>query len=58
MNLDPVGDRLHGEGFQVPRTTTQEALLVVDDGLRYVEKGASTLLDRMDQPARRLDLLR
>ena len=55
--LDAVGDLLHLEGLDRLGPLVEEVLLVGDDRLGDLEQGAPALLDRLDQPAGRLDLL-
>ena len=57
VDVDPVGDLLHLERLDRLRALVEEVLLVLDDRAGDLEEGVPPLLDRLDQPAGRLDLL-
>jgi hypothetical protein len=56
VDADLVGDLLHLQRLDVLGALVEERPLMLDDGLRHLLQGATALLDRLQQPLRRLDL--
>jgi hypothetical protein len=56
VDAEVVGDLLHLERLQVLRSVIEELPLVVDDPPAHLVERVAPLLDRVDEPARGLDL--